>query len=395
MIQAPIAKPHQHPPVVLQPSYNAVKIDIHNPQVNAPGYCQNQPATTPVYSDVPESSVYEMPQQSIYKPQQPKNVSQPPAVQEIPSVPPPVVVQPPAPVQTPTKPEAKIPQIVTPASQPVEVKAPEVVAPPPPVETKAIETAAPQPVVEPVEVKTPEEAAPQTVEVKAPEVNAPKVDVNEFISRLTNPDYEQQASAMEAIAEMAQNSPEKATELLDVKVIDTLLGIMNKDTSALEGPTPQQLQAREKIMSGKQVTEAEMAEANKMTPMEQAERNKLYSVFTLAILQKLYGSEIEKMSNTVVPLTELPGAAGIVEQVKNNPNPMVRMAGIDALSYIQRPEYKQDLTTLFTIAKNDKDVNVQQAAEKALKKLEQVANPAVETPSAEAPVQNPEETKTA
>jgi len=184
---------------------------------------------------------------------------------------------------------------------------------------------------------------------------------------------EQQANTMEAIAEMAQVSPKQAAELLDVRVVDTLLGIMSKDSSKLEGPTAQQLQIREKIMSGKSVTEAEKAEANKITPMEQAERNKQYAIYTVAILQKLYGSEIEKINKTVVPITEMPGAAGIVEQVKNNPNPMVRAAGIDALSFIQRPEYKQDLTTLFTVAQKDKDVNVQQAATKALEKLAKLA----------------------
>lgn len=336
-IQVP---PYQTAP---QPSYNAVKIDIHNPQVNAPDAQKSaqapsqEPVTAPIYS-YPQAQVYEMPQQSIYKPEQPEaqKTTPPPAVQEMPSVPPPVIIQPTI-NQSP----------VTPVGAPAPIAAPP-----------------PEPATNPV----------QPVEVKAPEVTTPKIDLNEFITKLTSPDYEVQAKAMESIADMSQNSPDKATELLDVKIVDTLLGIMSKDTTKLEGPTPKQLQIREKIMGGKTVTEAETAEANKITPMEQAERNKQYSIYTVAILQKLYGSEIEKMSNTVVPLTELPGAAGIVEQVKNNPNPMVRASGIDALSYIQRPEYKQDLTTLFTVAKKDQDANVQQAATKALEKLAQVAD---------------------
>ena len=342
-IQAPQA---YAPAPAAQPNYNAVKIDIHNPQVNTPSTPQavSQPITAPIYGSVPTASVYEVPQQSIYQPQQ--NFNQPPTVQEMPSVPQPVIVQPtvnPAPV-APTVPPA------------------------------------------PVAVAPTQAPPAQPVEVKAPEASSPQVDLNAFLGKLANPDYDVQASAMESIADLAQNSPAKATELLDVKVIDTLLGIMQNDTSKLAGPSAQQLQIREKIMSGKPVTEAETAEANKITPMEQAERNKQYSIYTVAILQKLYGSEIEKMNKTVVPLTELPGAAGIVEQVKNNPNPMVRASGIDALSYVQRPEYKQDLTTLFTVAKKDKDVNVQQAATKALEKLTQVADvPATAAPVAAAP----------
>lgn len=360
MMQIPITQTPQCQPPVVQPSYNAVKIDIHNPQVNAQGYSQNpiqsQSCTAPMYS-YPESPIYEVPKQSIYNPQTPA-INQPPAVQELPSVPPPVVI-----AQTPAQPTVPT---VSPIATPVATQETAPIA--------SVAVATPEVVpAQATEVKTPE-VAPQTVEIKTPEVKTPRVDVNEFISKLTSPDYEVQATAMESIADMAQSSPEKATELLDVKVVDTLLGIMSADSSKLTGPTPQQLQIREKIMNGKPVTEAETAEANKVTPMEQAERNKQYSIYTVAILQKLYGSEIEKLNNTIVPLTELPGAAGIVEQVKTNPNPMVRASALDALSFIQRPEYKQDLTTLFTVAQKDKDVNVQQVATKALAKLAQVAD---------------------
>lgn len=388
MIQTPVAQIPQYQPIATQPSYNAVKIDINNPQVNAPGCSQcpiqappSAPITAPVYS-YPQSQIYEVPQQSIYTPQQPKNDSQPAAVQELPSVPPPVIVQPTVNVAPTPAPVAAV--APTPVEAAQAISAPATTVAPTPIEaTPAV--AAPA-------------VTPQTVEVKDPEVTAPKLDLNEFISKLSSPDYEVQASTMESIADLAQNSPEKATELLDVKVFDSLLNIMNVDTSKLSGPTAQQLEIREKIMSGKPVTEAEMAEANKITPMGQAERNKQYSIYTVAILQKLYGSEIEKINNTVVPLTELPGAAGIVEQVKNNPNPMVRASSLDALSYIQRPEYKQDLTTLFTVAQKDKDVNVQQAAKKALEKLAQVADvptTAAPAPVVEAPASQPNEVKAA
>lgn len=415
-MQIPIPQAQQCQRPIVQPSYNAVKIDIHNPQVNAPNYSQNPiqiPTqapnyTAPIYS-YPESQVYEVPKQSIYTPQTPA-VKQPSAVQEVPSVPPPVVIaQPTAPIATPSVSQAVAPSItpeIAPEIAPVAASAvtqiaavaPEIVpakteevktteATPTPEVTPApvAETKAPEVTTTPaIEINTPE-VAPQAIEVKTPEITAPKVDVNEFINKLTSSDYEVQATTMEAIADMAQSSPQTATELLDVKVIDTLLGIMNADSSKLTGPTPQQLQIREKIMGGKPVTEAETLEANKTTPMEQAERNKQYSIYTVAILQKLYGSEVEKLNKTVVPLTELPGAAGIVEQVKTNPNPMVRASALDALSFIQRPEYKQDLTTLFTVAQKDKDAIVQQIATKALEKLAKVSDTPVVSAAPEAP----------
>lgn len=327
MMQVPVAQAPQYQPVT-PPNYNAVKIDINNPQVSTPNYSQ-MPQQAPVYTapmyDYPQAQVYEMPIQSVYN--QPQNYATPPVTQ--------------------------ITQVAPPAPQ--------------------VEPAVPQPVVVQPQTTPEAPAQAQTVDVKAPEKSTPKLDINEFISKLTSPDYEVQASSMEAIALLAQDSPQKATELLDVKVIDSLVNIMGKDSSKIEGPTPKQLQIREKIISGKKVSEAEMAEASKITPMEKAERNKMYAMYTVAILDKLYGSEIEKMDKTVVPLTELPGAANIVEQAKSNPNPMVRAAAIDALSYVGRPEYKQDLTTILTVAKNDKDANVKQAATVALDKLNKTA----------------------
>lgn len=399
MMQVPTVQTPQLAPA--QPSYNAVKIDIHNPQVNVPASQPTPaPVTAPIYDNIPNASVYEVPKQSIYEPKQ--NFNPPPIAQEMPSVPAPVIVPPTVTTVPPTSPVVPptvttippiapvVPSVETKKEEsPVETKteAPKSEAP----AEKKDETAAPVVDAKPeVAPKIATDAAPvtatapvQPVEVKAPEIVNPAVDVESFLGKLKNPDYEVQAGAMESIAEMAQTEPQKATSLLDVRVVDTLLGIMQNDSSKLPGPSAQQLQIREKIMSGKSVTDKEKAEANKITPMEQAERNKQYSIYTVAILQKLYGSEIEKTSNTVVPLTELPGAAGIVEQVKKNPNPMVRASSIDALSYIQRPEYKQDLTTIFTVAKKDKDVNVQQAATKALEKLAQVAEVTSTAPATE------------
>ena len=361
MMQLPTVNPQQL--YQTAPTYNAVKIDIHNPSVNAPGaYSPSAcapaaaPVTAPIY-EVPKASIYEVPQQTVYAPQQ--NFNAPQAAQDQPSIPQPVIIPP------------------TVAKAPVEAPAPAAQAPAAVATATATATVAPAPEAAPAAPAVPA----QTVEVKTPESAAPQVDLNAFLGKLTNENYDEQANAMESIAELAQNSPQKATELLDVKVIDTLLGIMSKDSSKLAGPTPKQLEIREKIMSKKPVTEPETAEANQITPMEQVERNKQYALYTTAILQKLYGSEVQKLNSTVVPLTELPGAAGIVEQVKTNKNPMVRASAVDALSYVQRPEYKQDLTTLFTIAKNDKDASVKDAATKALDKLAQMP---VEAPAAQA-----------
>lgn len=365
MIQAPnLVNPYMQPqmqpcmPYMAQqatpaPNYNAVKIDVHNPSVSAPGVGQvamNVPQyaqpTMPYYS-YPQAQLYDYPQaqtQPYYMPQQPVNY-------------------------TPVAPAATTP--VIPAPQNV---APEAVQ------------AAPQQVIQQQNINTPapvvtqQPAATPKVEVEQPVPMAPQVDLNSFIAKLSNPDYEVQANAMEEIANMVKDEPQKATELLDEKVVNALNTIVNTDSSKLAGPTAEQIAAREKLMKGEKLSEAEQKLATTITPMEQAERNKSYAMFTSSIMQKLYGDEVAKLTGSTVPLTELPGAVTIVDQLKNNPNPMVRTSAIEALSYIQKPEYKQDLTTVFTIAKNDQDKNVQEAAAAALAKLDQLP---AEAPKAE------------
>lgn len=385
MIQAPnLVNPYMQPQMQYMtqplpaPNYNAVKIDVHNPSVSAPGVGQvamNVPqyaAPTMPYYTYPQAQLYDYPQthaQPYYMPPQ----------QQIVCPPCPVAQQPQAPAQA---------QTVAPAPQ-----------------TQAIEPAVAQQVVPqqviqqnynaPAPVVTQPAEAPK-VEIEQPVPMTPQVDLNSFIAKLTNPDFEVQANAMEEIANMVKDEPQKATELLDEKIVNALNTIVNNDSSKLAGPTAEQITARQKLMKGEQLSDADKKLATTITPMEQSERNKSYAMFTSSIMQKLYGDEVAKLTGSTVPLTELPGAVTIVEQLKNNPNPMVRTSAIEALSYIQQPAYKQDLTTLFTIAKNDQDKNVQEAATAALAKLEQlpaaeqtqaVANPQPELKPQEAPAQ--------
>lgn len=384
-----------------QPNYNAVKIDIHNPTVGACTTPQAQPAqmapyASPVYN-YPQSQLYSYPQaqqQPYYLPsQQPAYF--PPYVNPAVVNPQPVAVQPMpveqmAPQQMSVQPVAVQPAPVAPQMapqvQPVAVQPmPGFMCPPCPncnteIQPVPVQQApqqvninqapvAPAPVA-PAPVAT--EAPQPAVDVAQPTPMAPMLDLNSFLARLASPDFEVQANVMEEMANMVKDEPVKATELLDAKIVDQLINIMNADSGKLAGPTQEQIAARQKLMSGQQISDADKALATTITPMEQAERNKSYAMFTTAILQKLYGEEVAKLTGNTVPLTELPGAMNIVDQLKDNPNPMVRSSAIEALSYVQTPEYKKDLTTLFTIAQKDQDKNVQESATVALEKLNQI-----------------------
>ena len=374
MIQAPnLVNPYMQPQMmpayacqqpVPAPNYNAVKIDVHNPAVSAPGVGQvamNVPQyaqpTMPYYS-YPQAQLYSYPQaqtQPYYMPAQQSVVQQAPAAAE------------PAAAQT------VIPQVVAP--QPV-------------IQQQNINAPAPM-VSQPTASQDAKTAEQPKVEIEQPVVMTPQVDLNSFIAKLTNPDFEVQANAMEEIANMVKDDPQKATELLDEKIVNALNNIINADSSKLAGPTQEQIAARQKLMKNEQLSDDDKKLATTITPMEQAERNKSYAMFTSSIMEKLYGDEVAKLTGSTVPLTELPGAVTIVEQLKNNPNPMVRTSAIESLSYIQQPAYKQDLTTLFTIAKNDQDKNVQEAATAALAKLDQMTQPQEQKPVEQAKAAEP------
>ena len=374
MIQAPnLVNPYMQPQMmpayacqqpVPAPNYNAVKIDVHNPAVSAPGVGQvamNVPQyaqpTMPYYS-YPQTQLYSYPQaqtQPYYMP------AQQPVVQQAPAAAEPAVAQ------------TVIPQVVAP--QPV-------------IQQQNINAPAPM-VSQPTASQEAKTAEQPKVEIEQPVVMTPQVDLNSFIAKLTSPDFEVQANAMEEIANMVKDDPQKATELLDEKIVNALNNIINADSSKLAGPTQEQIAARQKLMKNEQLSDDDKKLATTITPMEQAERNKSYAMFTSSIMEKLYGDEVAKLTGSTVPLTELPGAVTIVEQLKNNPNPMVRTSAIESLSYIQQPAYKQDLTTLFTIAKNDQDKNVQEAATAALAKLDQMTQPQEQKPVEQAKAAEP------
>lgn len=369
---------------VPQPNYNAVKIDVHNPMVNVP-------AQVPVQQQVPQ---YATPTMPYYNYPQAQLYSYPQAPVQ-PYYMPPVITTPEtqAPQLPPAAPQAPVMVPPTVAEAPKAAEVPTVPAPqvvPAPVVTQ------PQEAPKAEEAKQPEasaeapkaaDAAGKPVDVVPPAPVTPQVDLNSFIAKLTNPDYDVQASGMEEIANMVNEDPKKATELLDSKIVDALTNIITADTSSLQGPSKEQVAARQKLASNQQLTEDEKKLAMTISPLEQAERNKSYAMFTSAIMQKLYADEVQKLTNSTVPLTELPGAVTIVEQLKNNANPMVRTSAIEALSYIQNPAYQKDLNTIFTIAQKDQDKGVQEAATLALEKLNAMA-PA-EAPKADAAAEAP------
>ncbi len=319
------------------PEYNAIKINIVDPKVNAPG--SQVPA--PVYN-YPQASVYNYPQTQqapVYYPQ----VQTAPVQQQGQ-----VIMQQPAP------------------QQPVTVPAPQVV------NQQTVNQVPPSVIEQPAQQAPAQVSAPEAPAATAAPVAA--VDVPSFTQRIKSDNLEDVGKAIEEVADIAQTRP--APELLDTDLMEALLGVIGKDSSTLEAPTERQKELRQQVLEGKQLSEADMAEANKITPLEMAERNKQYALFTTAILQGQLIDEFKKTNNVTPDIKDLPGMEQIVLTIKDNPNPMLRASGLAALAYNARPEYKPVMKEIFELSKQDADENVRKVAEEGLAKLATVADAA-------------------
>lgn len=372
----------------------------------APQAPQATPAAPNGYYNYPTSNLYQYPQaQAQTQPGQANavniNIINPqafasPNAQAAPQAPmmtapaqyaPPMMPAQFVPVNTPVVNQiAQAPQM-TPA--PVVNQAPPA---PAPVVTEPVQA----PPAPPAPVITEEAPTPTVAPADAPKVSEPTaqppaaIDVPGLTAKLSSTNLDEQAAAIEKIAETTQNDPTSATALLDSKVFDSLLGVIAKDTTSMQGPTPKQLELRQKMIAGETLTDAEKAEANTITPMETAEKNKEYALYTIAFLQNLLTSEVEKRNGIKVDIKDLPAIEQVVQTAKSDPNPLLRVASLAALSHIAKPEYKPVLSQIFELAKADSDPNVQEAAKKASEQLAAIADaPAAAAPTTEAPAAAP------
>ena len=391
-------------------SCNAVKIDIHNPQASMP-VCQR-----PVMHRHGIKPVYNYPQGSIYSQQAPMPYPTP-CIQQ--------------PVQKPiVKPQLVKPVVVDETAsriQPTQQQVATIVPPPPKViegPKQIINNTVPAPVAAPKDTMKTVEAKAVPSAVKAadkpqqadkPQTEKPKVDIKQseemiaklrgnFVERLQSQDADTQSQAMIEIATTVQQLADAKKELalkgkqnpnaaelkemkkeynqaydavagvvLDEKVVESILGALTKDSSAMEGPTPKQIELRTKEMQGKQLTDAEKIEANKLSPMEKAEQNKEFALFTLRLVQEMYMEGIEKMTGKQPDLKDVPGVEQMVVTVKSNPNPAIRAAAISALSHNSREQDKEVLGTILKIAaEQDADESVRNSAKQFLTKINAV-----------------------
>lgn len=321
------------------PSLSAVKIDINNPTMDANGGAQR--------AFMPQQPQYQQPQ---YMPQLPP----PPIPQFVPTMPmpmpmpmpvppPPVITQYPVPPAVIDTQATQYPQQVMPQQQQT-VQQP---VPPQPTQNAQQLDPAVVPLAQALAVITPENGKqPPTIDEEAGAVNV----IAQFAKtyQAANEMVKAQPNNPQAI-----NAREKVKTLIDPMLIDekafkALANIATKDTSTLSG------QERQK-----------------------ADQNKSHSMWTLAMMQKIFRGEMDKeLAKENMPrvsLGEVPGVSQIVDNTRKDPNPQVREDAIYALMEITDPKNPKDAAMmkaiLNTVAKEDRSGKVKNAAKDAIKDL--------------------------
>ena len=244
----------------------------------------------------------------------------------------------------------------------------------------------PAPVLTPQAPAATEQAAQAPAEQQAPaqqpdmqiqqptEQNQNAVDVNSLVAGLKSTDNKTQEDAITKIANLSQGTPDMQSTVLSEPVMRGLADIVKQDTSTLQGPSEAQVAAINKAASGAKLTPEEEALTKELAPKTLADKNRVISMFTLAMLQKNQRDEIDRYNATQDPNNQLPqlklndliGFTEIENAARNDNEKEVKLAAIQALSYVAKPEDKETVEPVLKAAMNDPEPLIQQAANEVL-----------------------------
>ena len=354
------------------PAASAVNIQIFEPKAYGSAPLNNQ-AQYPTYA-YPQQSVYSQPYVNQYAQYMPQQIAPMPA---------PVLNQAPQAAQIAPMPVPQVTQ-VAPQEMPAPVlnQAPQAAVQPQaaPAPQAAEQPAAPQTAEQPAAPQTAEQPAAQTqtapnVNVAAPtQPDQTTVDVNALVEGLKSADNKVQEDTITKIANYSQGSPEMQNAVLNEPVMKGLIDIIKQDTSGLQGPSEAQTAAINKAASGAQLTPEEEALTKELAPKTLADKNRVISMFTLALLQKNQRDEIDRYNQAQDPNNQLPqlkindlmGYNEIENAARNDSEKEVKLAAIQALAYVARPEDKEALEPVLTAAMQDSEPLIQQAANEVL-----------------------------
>ena len=359
------------------PTASAVNIQIFEPKAYG-GAPLNQ-VQNPMYA-YPQQSVYSQPYVNQYAQYMPQQVPQMPVAQYPQYAPQAAPV--PAPQVTQVAPQEMPAPVLNQAPQAPEQQTPQAAKAP---EAQQAQAPAEQPQAQQAQ------AAPN-VEVAAPtQPDQNAVDVNALVEGLKSTDNKVQEDTITKIANYSQGSPDMQNAVLNEPVMKGLIDIIKQDTSGLQGPTEAQVAAINKAASGAKLTPEEEALTKELAPKTLADKNRVISMFTLALLQKNQRDEIDRYNQAQDPNNQLPqlkindlmGYNEIENAARNDSEKEVKLAAIQALAYVARPEDKEALQPVLTAAMQDSEPLIQQAANEVLTNIGGNAQAPAEQPQAQ------------
>ncbi len=358
------------------PSYSAVKIDINGASVGTggsqappampmyPGRAQMinpTPQYLPTYITAPPQPVafpvgvndmpvppYIMPQQTAGAMPVPPQIPQmipPPAInqqpmQQVQGVP--VTPVPPQPVPVNTMVQTS-PQLQPPAPNQQVMNEP---AAPPSSQLSQVDPAV-QPLFQAISAITPE----QGQQVSFAQQDQAIRTIAQYAETFRAANEMIKADPGNSMAIEAKNKADTLIKplIIDEKVFKGLVNIATNDTSTLSGAEKQQ-----------------------------AESNKQISMWTLGILQKVFREEVnhELQKEGIPPMSlgEVPGISQIVGNIKSDPNPNIRKAGVLALMEAADRNNPEDIKLiniiLNTAIEQDNSQEVKDLAQDTLKDLQ-------------------------
>ncbi len=320
---------------------NAVNINIYNPQ--AYGSAGTQTAQQAPYGYT--NSLYNIPQNSVYNQ----------GVQYIPQYA----------VQPTVQEYQQTPETV--AQNPIQ---PAVAAiPTPNLMPESVLEQAPVQTTEQVEVNNQPEA--QTT---------PKIDTDELINNLKSTDSKVREAAINKLAEYAQDeNVDIVKQVITEPIMQTLVDIISQDTTGLQGPTAEQIAIAEKVAKGEQLTPEEDKLSEDLSPRDAANQNRMFALYTLAMLQKFQRDEVDEYiesqkangQNTIEPLklNDVYGYNTVVDVIKNDVRPEVKVAAIQSLRYVARPEDEATVKEVLADSLKSEDEEVKTVAQETVETL--------------------------
>ena len=207
--------------------------------------------------------------------------------------------------------------------------------------------------------------SPKKITIVKPQTNTISPQVNHSVQKLQNGSVLEKKQTLLNIMQALETK--SAAQYLDASVTDALFAIVDEDISSLKDASCAQKCLRKKIKEGKKYSERKTAKALALSEKEQAENNKVMALYTVAQIQNVLFTELDKRSGLKASFSDMPASKKLLDEIQNNPDNNIKGVAVAALYKMYRPEFKKDLVPVFEKYSKSSIKEVKESASKSLK----------------------------